>query len=67
MRGEAEFDMVSRHISVGDIALSRQLNLVQRLRASGSDTESAERLLELFESVQAAHFAHYARLIDGLA
>lgn len=62
MRGESELEMVSRHISQGDVTLSRQRALVQRLRDAGHDANQAEHLLAEFEMLQAEHVAHLARI-----
>ena len=56
--------MVSRHICEGDIIVSRQRDLAQRLRDEGRDTDATEELLVRFEMIQAAHLAHIARIFD---
>ncbi len=63
MFGESELAMVSRHICAGDIVVSRQMEIVRRLRDGGRETKRAEELLTEFELIQAEHLAHFARLI----
>ena len=63
MEGESELMMVSRHVSEGEIIVARQRSLVQRIRDAGGDADMSEVFLAQFESVQALHLAHLARLL----
>lgn len=62
MRKETELEMVRRHVRQGAAGVTRQFQLVAKLRASGQPIEVAEQLLETFEECQRQHEAHLARL-----
>ena len=59
---ETELEMVRRHVRQGAISVTRQSQLVAKLRANGQPTEVAEQLLAIFEESQWHHQAHLARL-----
>lgn len=57
--------MVRRHILQGEKHLASQRDVIRRLGEIGADTSFAEDLLEEFETTQAEHRAHLARLLAG--
>jgi len=60
---ETELEMVRRHVRQGAACVTRQFQLVAKLRANGQPTEVAEQLLAIFEESQWHHQAHLARLV----
>jgi len=62
---EERLAMAERHITVGELQIARQRELVAELGQSGRD--AAVKLLELFEATQALHVAARARLRAQLA
>ena len=62
MSPESELDMVERHVRDGAAQVARQHQLVLRLSARGRDSDIAAGLLDVFQSIQAAHVAHLARI-----
>lgn len=61
----SDVEMVGRHIRLGEKTLARQRAIVAQLVKLGQPTGEAERLLVLFEGLQALHEAQLARLIVG--
>ncbi len=59
---ETELEMVRRHVRQGAVSVTRQSQLVVKLRANRQPTEVAEHLLAIFEESQWRHEAHLARL-----
>jgi hypothetical protein len=60
---ESEVEMVRRHVREGERHLSRQCEIVQKLRDGNHSTELAEELLIAFEQSLLAHRTHLARLV----
>ena len=60
--GETELAMVRRHIRQGVEIITRQREILERLRAYGRPTERSEALLLSFEDVQRMHEEHLARI-----
>ena len=61
-RKETELEMVRRHVRQGAAGVTRQFQLMAKLRANGRPVEVAEQLLASFEESQWQHEAHLARL-----
>ena len=61
-RKETELEMVRRHVRQAAACVTRQSQLVAKLRANGQPTEVAEQFLAIFEESQWHHEAHLARL-----
>lgn len=59
--------MLERHVCRGDIIIGQQLDLIERLTNSGWLTVEAKNLLKLFQSIQAEHLLHLARLRISIA
>ena len=59
---ETELEMVERHVCHGEIIIGQQLKLIERLTNVGASTDEAKNLLKLFQSIQAEHLSHLARL-----
>jgi hypothetical protein len=59
---ETELAMVERHVYRGEIIIGRQVRLIERLTHLGLATEEARDLLNLFQSIQAEHLLHLAKL-----
>lgn len=60
--GESPIEMVRRHVRQGERQVAEQRALLADLQRRGRPTEMAEQLLANFESIQAEHMAHLARL-----
>lgn len=55
--------MARRHVEAGWELIAHQEELIAKLRAAGHPSQSAERLLETFESIQQSHIEHLAYLM----
>ena len=62
MQGEAELELVRRHVAEGDRHVQQQLALIARLERLGLDTLTAQELLADFERTLDLHKAHQERL-----
>ena len=60
---ESELDMVQRHVRAGERIVARQFEIIAELKQLQAPTLRAETLLATFQSVQAMHQAHLARLL----
>jgi len=60
--GETERQMVERHIALGHVQITRQLEIIQKLRLHGYPSAGAERLLANLENSQRLHEANLTRL-----
>ena len=58
--------IAEEHIANGERILARQRNVVEELESGGHDSESARRLLQIFEKLQAGHIADRDRLRRAL-
>jgi hypothetical protein len=54
--------IAEEHIASVERSLARQRSVVQELESGGHDSESARRLLQIFEKLQAGHIADRDRL-----
>lgn len=62
MQGEAELEMVRRHVAQGERHVQQQLALIARLERLGLDTLTAQELLADFERTLDLHKAYQERL-----
>lgn len=64
MASEPAIEMALRHLRKGDDLIAGQIELIGRLRRQGHPIEidEAEKLLQEFRTIQAAHVAHLERL-----
>ena len=62
----ADLRMVDDHIIQGERHVTRQEELVQRLRERGLPTDEAEMLLDEFRSTLAQHRAHRDLMLHDL-
>jgi hypothetical protein len=60
--GESILDVARRHVVDGRRIVATQRLRIERLRADGRDTESAERILRLFERSQDIFEKHLREL-----
>jgi hypothetical protein len=60
-----QIDMVRRHVADGERHVAAQLDIIERLRELGADTDLAEDLLEEFEAALAQHQVHLAQLLSA--
>ncbi|EJT06789.1 hypothetical protein [Rhizobium sp. CCGE 510] len=63
---ETALEMVERHLLRGEAIIEQQRMLIQRLGKAGASTVQAEHLLDVFQSIQAEHLLHLARLKTGI-
>jgi hypothetical protein len=64
---ERHLTQVEAHIVRGEQHLTRQRELVFELERHGRDSEQAQRLLLLFEELQALHIADRDRIFEELS
>lgn len=62
MKREDEIAMVRRHVQQGERHVARQRQIVDTLKAAGSETLVADTLLAQYEAALGAHQAHLRRL-----
>ena len=63
MPGETELEMVRRHVCRGLVHVSRQHEIIAKLRKANHPTQLAEAVLLTLQSVQAEHEFHLKRLL----
>ena len=52
---KAELEMAERHICESEARVTRQREIVEKLRRDGHSTHAAEALLAIFEKALASH------------
>ena len=55
--------MADRHIVEGDRIISKQMDLIARMKNLGWDTDCSEALLVAFQQCQRMHFEHRDRVL----
>jgi hypothetical protein len=58
--------MANRHVGDGNAAVTRQRQLIERLRSDGRDTRDAERLLDRYLYVHQLFVAFRSRVVQAL-
>lgn len=62
---EDEIAMVRRHVALGEAHITRQHELISKLKSIGADTSLPEQLLTNFEETLMLHQQHLKRLERG--
>lgn len=62
----ADLEMVDDHIAQGEKHITRQLELIARLRSFNLPTSQAEQLLEQFQATLSRHREHRELMIESL-